>query len=194
MVALDAPLVNFGDIVRGNWPAEFKPKTSTILSWLMNNYWGTNFPAWQGGDFIFRYVIRSDAQFDPAFLTRFGQEALTPLERDDIGAIHETSKLPAREAGMLAIDNPGITLLTWKHAEDGDGSILRLQESSGKASEVTVRSPYIKFDGAWLCSALEDNRTEAPVAEGAITVPIKPFQVLTIRVRTSPQLSKGEAQ
>ena len=56
VVPLDAPLVAFGDIVRGEWPAEFKPKSSAMFSWLMNNYWGTNFPAWQGGDFTFRYA------------------------------------------------------------------------------------------------------------------------------------------
>src|SRR4029077_10651790 len=44
VVAIDAPLVNFGDIVRATWPADFSPKSSTIFSWLMNNYWGTNFP------------------------------------------------------------------------------------------------------------------------------------------------------
>ena len=80
--------------MRGNWPAEFRPQSSTIFSWLMNNYWGTNFPAWQGGDFTFRYAITSVAQFDPQALTRLGLEALTPVERDDVPASQGPSPLP----------------------------------------------------------------------------------------------------
>jgi len=194
VVPLDAPLTAFGDIVRGTWPSEFQPKSSAIFSWLMNNYWGTNFPAWQGGDYTFRYAITSTSKFDPASLTRFGLNALTPLERDDISGSTENTTLPDGEASLLAIDDPGVTLLTWKHAEDGDGSILRLQQSSGKSSDVTIRSPYIKLQKAWLCSALEDNRAEIPVSGGTLKTSIKPFQVLTIRVRTMPTLAQGPKQ
>jgi len=191
VVPLDAPLTNFGDIVRGDWPAEFKPKSSTIFSWLMNNYWGTNFPAWQGGDFTFRYAITSAPQFDPAALTRFGVNALTPLERDDVPASTGLSPLPAQQASILEIDDPGVTLLTWKKAEDGDGSILRLQEASGKTSQVTLHSPFLKFDHAWNCNVLEENQSELPIQGDTLGVSIKPFQVLTIRIRTIPRIAGG---
>src|SRR5208282_3331091 len=102
VVPLDAPLMAFGDIVRGNWPAEIEPKSAALFSWLMNNYWGTNFPAWQGGDFTFRYAISTNSRFDPRSLTRFGWDALTPLERDDIPAAQDASSqdvvLPNRQA------------------------------------------------------------------------------------------------
>ncbi len=194
MVPLDAPLVNFGDIVRGNWPADFKPQSSTVFSWLMNNYWGTNFPAWQGGDFTFRYAITSQAQFDPAALTRFAWDALTPLERDDLPAAQDVSALPNRGASLLEIANPGVTLLTWKRAEDGDGTILRLQEVAGVSSEVTIGSHYLRFEQAWLCDLLEEKQAEIKSTGDSLTVPTKPFQVLTIRLRTSPHLNQGDAK
>ena len=68
----DAPAVAFGDIVRGSWPTEFKPKSSAVFSWLMNNYWGTNFPAWQEGDYTFRYVLTSGTALDAAQANRLG--------------------------------------------------------------------------------------------------------------------------
>ena len=185
VVPLDAPLANFGDIVRGNWPAEFTPKSSTIFSWLMNNYWGTNFPAWQGGDFTFRYAITSAPQLDPAVLTRFGLNALTPLERDDVSAGTGSGPLPAQQATLLDISDPSVTLLTWKKAEDGNGSILRLQEAGGKSSSITIRSAFVKFDRASLCNALEDDESELPTAGGTLNVSLRPFQVLTIRVHTT---------
>ena len=198
MVPLDAPLVAFGDMVRGKWPAEFKPTNSAIFSWQMNNYWGTNFPAWQGGDFTFRYAITSDSQFNPQSLTRFGLEALTPLEHDDLTASEDASSLPSREANLLQVANPGVTLLTWKHAEDGDGTILRLQDTMGEPSEVRIHSQYLTFERAWLCDLLEENqselKTEGGDLAGDLNVPIKPFQVLTLRLRTAPHITPGDAK
>ena len=146
--------------------AEFKPKSSGIFSWLMNNYWGTNFPAWQGGDFTFRYAITSNGLFDPQSLTRFGLEALTPLEHDYLTASQDVSELPPREASLLEIANPGITLLTWKRAEDGDGTILRLQETAGKSSEIKIHSQYLTFERAWRCDLLEENQAELKMNGG----------------------------
>jgi alpha-mannosidase len=199
VVPLDAPLVAFGDIVRGEWPAEFKPKSSTIFSWLMNNYWGTNFPAWQGGDFTFRYAITSNAQFNPPSLTRFGLEALTPLERDDVPGtdvpgMQASSLLPNQEAGLLELDNPGVTLLTWKRAEDGDGTILRLQDTAGEQSNISIHSRFLKLDRAWLCSLLEDNQSEIAIQDEGLRVSIKPFQVLTLRLHTTPRIRQGGAK
>jgi len=190
LIPLDAPLVAFGDIVRANWPADFRPQSSTVFSWLMNNYWGTNFPAWQGGDFTFRYALTSGVRFDPSAQTRFGWNALTPLERDDVSASKEASALPEQQASLLDIGTPGITLLTWKAAEDGDGAILRLQESAGNASDVRISSKFLSFEHSWLCNALEDNQSELKQEGDALTLPIQPFQVLTIRVRTQPRIER----
>jgi alpha-mannosidase len=194
VVPLDAPLVAFGDIVRGNWPGEFTPRSGTIFSWLMNNYWGTNFPAWQDGDFTFRYAVTSDAQFNPQALTRFGLEALTPLERDDLAASQDPSALPDREASLVEIPVPNVSLLTWKRAEDGDGTILRLQDTGGKASQIRIHSQFLRFDRAWLCDLLEDNQAEIKIEGEDLNVPIKPFQVLTLRVRTTPHIAQGESK
>ena len=194
VVPLDAPLLAFGDIVRGNWPAEFTPKSSTIFSWLMNNYWGTNFPAWQGGDFTFRYAITSDAQFNPRSLTRFGLEALTLLEHDELPASQDASPLPNREASLLEVANPGVALLTWKRAEDGDGTILRLQNTVGEPSDVRIYSQYLTFERAWLCDLLEEDRAELKIESDDLSVPIQPFQVLTVRLRTVPHIRQRDAK
>ena len=38
---------------------ELDPHRGTIFSYVMNNYWHTNYVAGQGGDFTFRYVLTS---------------------------------------------------------------------------------------------------------------------------------------
>jgi alpha-mannosidase len=85
-------------------------------------------------------------------------------------------------------------LLTWKRAEDGDGTILRLQEAMGKASEVRIHSQYLTFEHAWLCDLLEENQSEIKIEGGDLRVPIKPFQVLTLRLHTGPHITRGDAK
>jgi alpha-mannosidase len=187
----DAPLVSFSDIVRGNWPTEFRPQSPTIFSWLMTNYWGTNFAPQQGGDFTFRYSLVSGRTLDPADLTRRGNEAMTPLELDQVGAALAPGKLPPNEASLLEINNSSVAVATWKLAEDGNGSILRLQEISGKAQSVGIRSSYLKMDQVWRCSLLEDNLNVLKVDNHGLQIDVRPFEILTLRLRTSPEFPEG---
>jgi len=189
---VDAPLVNFGDIVRGLWPAEFKPKSSAIFSWLMNNYWGTNFVSGQGGDFTFRYEITSGPEFDAAALTRTGWEALTPLESTRVNPASFTAgPLPQDQASVLDIGGADVAAVTWKLAEDGRGSILRLQEIGGRTGQVRVVSEFLQFEKVWRCSVLEDDCEQLPVKDG-VQLPVKPFEIITLRLLTRPASSKGK--
>lgn len=188
IVPQDAPLVAFGDIMRGNWPVDFVPKSGTIFSWLMNNYWETNFFPAQGGDFTFRYSIVSKQSFEPAELTRVGWEAMTSLESDSVGASLEPGKMPSDEAALLSVDNPAVAVVTWKIAEDGRGTILRLEELAGKATKVRIGSKYFSVREAWRCSGLEDNEMPLKVSDAVIELAMKPFEVATLRLITEPRL------
>jgi hypothetical protein len=97
LVPYDAPMVNFGDIVRGNWPTEFRPRSATIFSWLMSNYWGTNFPSSQGGDFSFRYSV--------AHASRMGTDDSSGSEPD--GCWHGTGHAGCQLRESAASRQPG---------------------------------------------------------------------------------------
>ena len=189
----DAPLVSFGDIVRGNWPTDFRPRSSTIFSWLMNNYWGTNFAPQQGGEFVFHYSLVSGHALDPSDLTRFGEEAMTHFEVDQVGAAFVPGKLRSNEASLLEIDNASVAVATWKLAEDGQGSILRLQETAGQAQSVTIRSAYLKMDQVWRCSLLEDNLQELKPDRHFFQIEVKPFEIVTLRLQTGPDFPEGSS-
>ena len=77
VMPLDASLVTLGDINRGEWPAQFRKRNGTIFSYVMNNYWFTNYRAGQGGHFHFRYVVTSAPSTDPNSVEPHG------LGRDD---------------------------------------------------------------------------------------------------------------
>ena len=186
IVPVDASLASFGDINRGEWPEEFLPKTSTIFSYAMNNYWHTNYRAGQGGTFRFRYVMTSAERLDPAALTHMGWESMESpavdvvANQDKVGNPDEP--LPAEGTSFLEINAPNVALVTWKLAEDGKGTILRLQETAGQTSEFTVRLPHTTIHSANLCNTVEDNLHDLDVAGNMVHLMIHPHEVLTVRL------------
>jgi alpha-mannosidase len=183
----DAPLASFGDINRGMWPVNFQPKTSTLFSYAMNNYWDTNYRAAQGGEFAFRYVLATSAAFDPPALTRLGWESARPPEVDYVMGQDKVGNpprpLPAAGASFLEIDAPDIALVEWKLSENGRGTVLRVQETDGHAATATVRFSRIKVESAVLCDGVEDDREPVTVQGNRLSLTFHPDEVLTVRVQ-----------
>ncbi len=194
IVPVDAPLVNFGDIVRGNWPVEFKPKSSTIFSWLMSNYWGTNISPQQGGDFSFRYRIVSSRSFDHVHLTQLGWTSMTPLEADLTTATATSSLLPVTQSNLVEIDNPNVALSTWKRAEHGEETVFRLIELSGKAQTTKITSSFFKIKAAWNATLLEEKKTPIPISGEGIEVTLQPYEIKTISLGTTSALKSSDSK
>jgi hypothetical protein len=186
LVPLDAPLVTFGDIVRGTWPEEFSQRPGTIFSYVMNNYWPTNYAAGQGGDFTFRYVLTSGNKLEPAYLSRLGREEMSPLEVDQITsqdkAINSPRPLDSAQGSFLRVDQPNVVLETWKMAEDGEGTILRFVEVAGKEGTVDVQTPLLNVESAWTSDALERKQGPLSVSSHGFSFSVKPFQIITVRL------------
>jgi alpha-mannosidase len=186
VVPIDTPLASFGDINRGTWPGTFNPKTATLFSYVMNNYWHTNYRAGQGGDFTFRYALTTSAKLDSGALTKFGMEEMRPAEINNVVSQDKVGDpvrpLPETGAEFMRIGGDGVALITWKEAANGKGTILRLQEIAGRAQDATVRFPRWALKSAQLCSGVEDDLRDIPVEGEAIRVRLKPFEVLTVRV------------
>lgn len=186
IVPVDAPLATFGDINRGRWPVEFNPKSSTIFSYAMNNYWHTNYRAGQGGTFTFRYVITSGDNLDPSTLSRIGTESMQPPEIDQVIGQDKVGNpdepLPAEGTSFLKTDANNIVLADWKLAENGNGTILRLEETAGRATDMDVTFNHTNIRSASLCDSVEDNLRNIDVVNNTIHLTFRPHQVLTVRV------------
>jgi alpha-mannosidase len=187
VMPLDAPLLTLGDINRGDWPTTFGQRPGNIFSYVMNNYWHTNYRAAQGGHFRFRYVITSAAQTNAPELSRMGWEEATPMEIDQIRSQDKALDLPRPLNGemgsFLTIDDPDLLLDTWKPAEDGNGTILRLLDLGGQSREVTINVPLISIGKISLTDAVE--RDQKPItADGphAFKIAVRPHQIITIRL------------
>jgi hypothetical protein len=192
IVPTDAPLVTLGDIARGVWPRRFENRGGTVYSYIMSNYTPEGYPAGQGGDFTFRYVFTSAAQFDPVENGRLGWAATSPFELDEIRpndkAIAVPRPLAAGHGSFLDIDQPDVTLVTWKAAEDGHGTILRLLETGGREAAATIHFPLLHVTAAWKCNAVEDNQQPLSVQPHELRVAVKPHEIVTIRVEGNSQI------
>ena len=193
VVPVDAPLVTLGDINRGTWPEKFEPKSGTVFSYVMNNYWHTNFRRVQSGDFVFRYVITSGHDLPPAELARLGRAAMTPLE---IGELTHNDKFgdPERPlttvpTSFLRLDAPDIVVENWKRADDGRGTVVRLLETSGISGTARVDFPLFTVDQAWRTSAAENDQQPLAINGHSVDLGlIKPHEIVSVRI-TGPKLT-----
>jgi alpha-mannosidase len=109
---------------------------------------------------------------------RRGYELNDPLKATQVFA--HTGTLPA-EHSWAAIENPNVTLTAIKKAEDSDALVFRMYEWAGTASQVKLHIP----PGATY--AIETNMMEKPEGEhlsltgDIVTVPIKPYEILTLQ-------------
>ena len=186
IVPLDASLASFGDINRGTWPGTFVPKSGTIFSYVMNNYWHTNYRAGQQGNFKFRYTMTSARQLDGGALTKLGMEEMRPAELDYVVSQDKPGNAPrplsAEGANFLNSSGDNVALITWKEAENGDGTILRLQEIAGKPAEAEIGLPKGSLSSARLCSSVEADMHNLPIQDNAVRLTFQPFEVLTVRL------------
>jgi alpha-mannosidase len=187
VMPLDVPLVTLGDINRGEWPTQFGNRPGTIFSYVMNNYWFTNYRAGQGGHFHFRYIVTSAPSTDPIQLSRMGWEEMTPFETDEVTsqdkALNQPRPLDGKQGSFLDVQDPNLLLETWKPAEDGKGTILRFLDFGGTTRAVTVQCPLLQIEGAWQTDAVERNGKQLSLAgSGGFQFTIHPHEILTIRL------------
>jgi len=186
LVSTDSFLWTFGDIVRGTWPTEFKPQSSTVFSYVMNNYWGTNYIAAQGGDFTFRYALTSAPKLDAAAMSRMGWEQTTPLERTLVKsqdkAAPTANPLPVARMSFLETGDSPVLLSAWKHAEEGEGAVLRFIELGGARAQVRVTSPVFGSFSRRACNAVEDCDGTGAGGNGDFNFQTDPHQILTFKL------------
>lgn len=140
-VSLEAPLIELGQI-RMDVPRPFDPDawltelepTQTILSYVMNNYWETNYKADQEGPTPFVYSIQSHSgPFDPVRSTRFGMSQSRPLL-----AVFCDEQTPSEIPSLVALDSANVLPIECKPTRDGLGFILRLLNLGNSQEEVRL--------------------------------------------------------
>jgi alpha-mannosidase len=106
-----------------------------------------------------------------------GLDLNTPLM-----AVVESPHVGAIDTSFLTIDNPQIVLATWKQAEDGDGWVIRLYESTGKPAQGTLIFPQA-LKTANVTDLLEHKQKPLTVIGKKLNISLSSYEIQTIRVR-----------
>jgi alpha-mannosidase len=128
------------------------------------------------GDHVAGRVVREASEM--AFPIRVAASAPAP---DAPKAGGKTAPLPAR-GSFLAVDAEHVVLETVKRAEDDDGVVLRLYESSGAAAKARV-TLSLAVEAAEETDLMEGNGRRLAVRDDSFTLSFGPFEIKTVKVR-----------
>lgn len=175
------PLVQLGGLNLGKWQPIAKPETAHVYSWVMNNYWFTNFRANQEGDHRWFYYLTSQTGASRTEAARFGWQSRVPL----LSRVFPpqpgeppSGRLPA-SGSLLSIANPDLALVHFRPALAGRGVVFHLRELSGKGLVLRpddVTCP-LEIEEAEEVSVLDE-----PLAKVSGEVAFRPFETKLIRV------------
>ncbi|MFZ4809883.1 MAG: alpha-mannosidase [Ilumatobacteraceae bacterium] len=89
---------------------------------------------------------------------------------------------------VVTVDHPGVTVSAVKRADDGSGDlIVRLYEACGDRVEVALYTTDGIRSAQW-CNALEEPLSAIDVTDTFLAVPLRPFQLATLRLQPGTRL------
>ncbi|MFH5181726.1 glycosyl hydrolase-related protein [Paenibacillus sp. TAB 01] len=193
VIPLDSPLFFLGKNGMWDFEPDYKPVRPEINFNLFNNWWGTNFPQWIGGELRYRYrLVPHEGDWVQGEVWKTALETMTPPIGIPSAAGEPAAEAAAGEAAveLLVQELSGMAVSCFKPAEDGQGFILRLRECLGQSRELKlmldsrvreVRSTDLlerDIETVHLQPAREGE------AGGAISLSTRPFELQTLRILT----------
>jgi len=137
----EIPMMQFGDINIGRFQKASVPSSNKIYSWVMNNYWTTNFNADQHGEFEWNYFITSMPGNSVEQATKFAWGNRVPflIRALPAGTKKENS---VTSSVFLKIEPQNVALVNMSPVQKGNAIILQLREISGKSAEIKISSTF----------------------------------------------------
>ena len=160
----DAPLVTINDIFRGAWRSEPEPLNGTLFSYVMNNYWHTNYKASQGGLFEFEYNLTSGKSIKPSHAIRFFSK---PFRGRRIN-------------GDISIEPAEVAVTTIKKWSLGDGLVIRFLEVDNEPKSIKIRSSMLRDYKIYETDLLEEPIEDLGRFDGEIEIRFRPRIYKTI--------------
>ena len=169
----NAPLVEIGEITAEQpWLKSIKT-SSSIYSYVMNNYWHTNYKADQEGPVTFAYSIRPHAAFDATEAAKFGTERRQPLVVSVSGSpaslhlplmelsstkilVLSIQPVAAANSWLVHVYNPTaagqVAGFRWKK---GERVLVRRSDAAGESGNPVRNFELAAFDGTYFLISQE---------------------------------------
>ncbi len=179
VVSNEVPLWQFSDFNMGKFERYPKQGKTWLYSWVMNNYWFTNFRAYQEGAFSWGYQLTSTADTTNTYATKYAWGERDPfLARTFLAGANEL-KDPLLET--LKIRGPANAMLVnSRPAFKGKGAILlHFRELEGLPAEVKLSSAVPNRP---VKKMVEVNTVGKQIGQPVTSVRLKPYEVRFIEV------------
>lgn len=175
---------HFGEIRYNKFANDYEPKNS----WLFSYAWSDRMSGLitlnaEDCNATFGYSITSHrGDWNSGATTRFGWSVASPLEVIPLAA-QQKGSWTAPSQSFLSLDQPNIQLTVLKAgAQPAGGWIARLVETEGRATEASLDVSALGIDAARETSLVEDDLGPVAVKQGKLTVKLRPFGFLTLRL------------
>lgn len=139
----EVPMMQMGNINTGRFQKTGVPESNKIYSYVMNNYWTTNFNADQHGEFEWNYFITSMPGNSLEKATKFAWENRVPCIARTLPA-GEKSKKTVYSDSFLSVTPLNVVLVNMKPIKGENTVLLHLREVDGRAATLSVQSNKIK--------------------------------------------------
>jgi len=174
-----APLVQLGEINLGKWQPVARVEQPHVYSWVMNNYWFTNFRPAQEGDFHWSYYLTSIRDRGNAVAARFGWGSRVPLAARVQPPMKAEKSMDRPALSLVSIDVPGVLAVGAQPGADGD-VLFHVREVAGERTMLDLAN--VKT-WANIEAAAEVNAIGDPIEEDIECIDLKPYDVRFIRLR-----------
>lgn len=173
-----APLVQFGQINLGKWQESVKIERPHVYSWVMNNYWFTNFRASQEGEFKWDYALTTTGDAGDVAASRFGWGSRVPLLGRALPPMKgaKSEKVPYAQS-ILPGASENILLVDARPVRSEKGIILHLREIGGKDSIFDLSKEKMRFNRMFEVNALEEN-----LGKNTLRLSFKPYEVKFVKL------------
>jgi hypothetical protein len=166
LICTDAPLFEVGEITMDaivtGWRDSIAP-SQTVLSYLMNNYWETNYAATQDGPGIYSYILSPHGGFDAAAAERAAIEQRQPLIGRIVGDWQGEMTSPININNSNNFNNNSIIITSIRSVNEGKDLMITLYNAGDKTEILDMEHDFREvyptdLDGISRRPALEDYR------------------------------------
>ena len=179
VVSNEIPLWQFSDFNLGKFVRYPKAGKPWLYSWVMNNYWFTNFRAFQEGGFHWGYQITSTKDTTNTFATKFAWGERNSFATRTLPAGRNELRSPVLET-MKISGSPNAILINSRPSFKNPGSVmLHFRELEGKPAELKLES---KIAGRSIKRMVVVNVVGKEIGNPVQSIRFKPFEVKFVEV------------
>jgi len=180
VVSNEIPLWQFSDFNMGKFERNPKAGKTWLYSWVMNNYWFTNFRAFQEGGFHWGYQITSTSDTTNTAATKFAWGERNFFATRTFPAGKNEFQSPVLETVKIS-GSPNAILINSRPAFKNTNSILlHFRELEGKPAELNLES---KIAGRSIKRMVVVNVVGKEIWTPVQSVKLNPFEVKFVEIQ-----------